>query len=339
MMKYMVSYLTIEKWRTYNLSIRPELQGQGGGMAVKTQRVVKVLGRQYYTQLISHIDEIDAPVVVIEPLWFTLYAEEELLQRVEKLRQAKTEKKLTLILACSEFELMRWSVELRNAIVGLVDVITCNCAYQASLFSYFGIKPDAILCDPIPCHVFQPPDQPNSEPVVLATGHVSWFKNASTVIEVFKALQKEGIQTTYIGSSDLWGDMGDPDALRLNRDLIAVTDHYHRSLTHLETANTMRTATIGLWVAWHECFGMGYAEMLATGLPVIAGVHGLAAERPCYRSGGTHAIIETIIELTTDAALWKTWSLESRHWAIDTVSDEVFLKQFGNILQRCTREI
>lgn len=324
----MVCYVTCKKWHDYNLHQRPEHQGFGGGMAVKTQRILEALGQQYYTQITDDPQEIDAPVVLVEPLWFKLFNEDNN-KHWEKITEIAKHDTKTLILVCSEFEVMRWEAKFREAVLNTFDKITCNCKYQANIFSYYDIIPDAILCDPIPTDVFIPPHDPVTKNSIVATGHVSWIKNVKAVINAFKKYQDKGIETTYIGSANLWGklDKNDP-ALQLESELKSVTDNFHASLSQPEVARTMQKNKFGLWKATHECFGQGYAEMMATGRPVIAGKHGLKAER---HFGDTTDDIDLMIEDEEKYSEVSTWN---RQWVKDNVSYEAFLKQFVGVLRK-----
>ena len=328
-MNYMVSYITCKKWHDYNLHQRPEHQGFGGGMAVKTQRIYEALNQQYYTQLTDNPEEVSAPVVLVEPLWFKLFNQDEN-EHWEKITQIGKLDAQTLILVCSEFEVMRWEAKFRDAVLNTFDKITCNCQYQANIFSYYDITPDAILCDPIPMDVFMPPADLVKENSIVATGHVSWFKNVKAVIKAFKGFQEKGISTGYIGSAGLWGkpkSKNDP-ALQLETELRRVTDVFYPSLTQAEVARTMQKYRFGLWLATHECFGQGYAEMMATGLPVVAGEHGLKAER---HSNDVSDDIDAMIEDAEEYAAVSTWN---RQWAITQVSYQAFLKQFTGVLRK-----
>jgi len=326
-MNYMVSYVTCKKWHDYNLHQRPEHQGFGGGMAVKTQRIVEALGQQYYTQLTDDPNDIDAPVVLVEPLWFKLYNEDDN-EHWEKITEIGKLNNRMLILVCSEFEVMRWEAKFRDAVLNTFDKITCNCQYQANIFSYYDITPDAILCDPVPMDVFMPPHDPVKENSIVATGHVSWIKNVKAVIDAFKTFQDKGISTTYIGSAGLWSkpDKSDP-SVQLETELKSVTDNFYPSLSQMEVARTMQKNMFGLWLATHECFGQAYAEMMATGLPVIAGKHGLKAERHCSTSSDD---IDLMIAEEEEYAAIATWN---RKWVKDNVSYEAFLKQFTGVLR------
>ena len=138
----MIDYLTYSKWLKYDLTILPEKQGFGGGMPVKTQRVLDVLGRRYFVRGISQVSEATAPLMVIEPLRFSMLEPNEDPFEILSELQAHPAKKL---LYCSEMALLRMDPQLRNGILSCVDAISSNCLYQAEMFKYISIKPDAIL--------------------------------------------------------------------------------------------------------------------------------------------------------------------------------------------------
>ena len=325
----MIDYFTVQRWLKYDLTILPEKQGQGGGMPVKTQRVLEVLGRRYFVRGISQISEATAPLVVIEPLRFNLLeADEDAYEILRELRQHPAKK----LLYCSEMGLLRMDPPLRNGILSCVDAITCNCLYQAEMFKYIGVKPDAILTDPIPCHIFKPSE--TRENRVIATGNISWQKNASYLVEVFSELQQLGVQTCYIGSASLWGKTSDPVSLRLEQELKQVTDYFHPNLTQAETAEVMRECTAGLWVAWHETFGMGLAELMACGLHCWMFPHGLREERPGLDFNTKTAIEGALAIAEKLDNPPECLSSTSRTWALKNVSYEAFLTQFEGIIGR-----
>ena len=329
MQSSMIDYLTCPMWLKYDLTILPEKQGFGGGMPVKTQRVLEVLGRRYFVRGISEVSEATAPLMVIEPLYFNMLEDhEDPYQKLSELKAHPAKK----LLYCSEMGLLRMDPPLRNGILSCVDAITCNCLYQAEMFKYIGVKPDSILTDPIPCHIFKPSE--NRKKRVIATGNISWQKNAAYLVEIFSELQELGIQTCYIGSASLWGKTSDPVSLRLEQELKQVTDYFHPSLTQAETAEVMRECTAGLWVAWHETFGMGLAELMACGLHCWMFPHGLREERPGL-DFNTKTAIEgalTIAEKLDNPP--ECLSSTSRTWALKNVSYEAFLTQFEGIIGR-----
>lgn len=329
-MNTMIDYLTWERYLKYDLSLLPEQQGQGGGMPVKTARVLSVLGKRYFVKGISKVTDATAPLLLIEPLRFHLYEEDEDIFELLSLLKSHPSKK---ILYCSEMALLRLEPSVLDELLSCIDIITCNCLYQANMFRYIGVKPDAILTDPIPCDVFKLSSDRHKKRVI-ATGNISWQKNAEYLIEIFSELQALSVETCYIGSANLWGKTSDPFNLNLEKALKAVTTYYHASLTQAETAEVMRSCSVGLWTAWHECFGMGLAELMASGLYCWMFPHGLRDERPG---------LDLDFDSTADAALAIAQSIDtppeclsqtSRDWAVENVSYEAFLDQFESIIGR-----
>ena len=329
MQSSMIDYLTCPMWLKYDLTILPEKQGFGGGMPVKTQRVLEVLGRRYFVRGISEVSEATAPLMVIEPLYFNMLEDhEDPYQKLSELKAHPAKK----LLYCSEMGLLRMDPPLRNGILSCVDAITCNCLYQAEMFKYIGVRPDSILTDPIPCHIFKPSE--NRTQRVIATGNVSWQKNVAYLVEIFSELQELGVETCYIGSASLWGRTSDVENLRLERELKQVADHYHPSLTQAETAEVMRECTAGLWVAWHETFGMGLAELMACGLHCWMFPHGLREERPGLDFNTKTAIEGALAIAEKLDNPPECLSSTSRTWALKNVSYEAFLTQFEGIIGR-----
>ena len=202
----MIDYLTHPRYIEYNTNYLPSFQGGGGGMGVKTCRVLEALRDVYpVTRAICNASEIEADVVLIEPLRFTLAPgpDDAVCEPCDVLIAGLRKSDSKKILYCSELALMRMPPKLRVQVVSLCDAITTNCRFQSQVFQYAGVYSNYLLCDPIPACFVSEMHYTNRKSRVIATGNVSWQKNAQQVIEVFKALN--GVcERAYIGSASLW---------------------------------------------------------------------------------------------------------------------------------------
>ena len=128
-------------------SCRP-VKAVGAGWARKTYRVLETLRDVYpRTQGICDASEITADTVLIEPLRFTLptesYGDREY-ESVETLIHELQNHKSRKILYCSELTLMRMPHFLREQVLGLSDLATANCKFQANVFKYANVHTNHI---------------------------------------------------------------------------------------------------------------------------------------------------------------------------------------------------
>ena len=334
----MIDYLTHPKFLNYDPSILPSSQGGGGGMGTKTYRVLEALRDVYpRTQGICDASEITADTVLIEPLRFTLTTEdygdreyENVEQLIHGLRNHKSRK----ILYCSELTLMRMPHLLREQVVGLSDVVTANCKFQANVFKYVNVNTNHILCDPVPDVFLSRLNYKERKPRLVATGNVSWQKNAPQVTEVFKGL-KGAVERVYVGSASLWYTaLEEEGPQRLQEELYANTDRVVREATTSQIAEEFQNARFGFWCAYHDTFATGAQEMMMSGMPVVAAKHGLASEIPAWSASGVRAQVEAIKRLAneTDESLEEQSERISK-WARENVSYAAFQGQLKEVLR------
>ena len=334
----MIDYLTHPKFLNYDPSVLPSSQGGGGGMGTKTYRVLEALRDVYpRTQGICDASEITADTVLIEPLRFTLTTEgygdreyENVEQLIHGLRNHKSRK----ILYCSELTLMRMPHLLREQVVGLSDVVTANCKFQANVFKYVNVHTNHILCDPVPDVFLSRLSYKERKPRLVATGNVSWQKNAPQVTEVFKGL-KGAVERVYVGSASLWYTaLEEEGPQRLQEELYANTDRVVHEATTAEIAREFQNARFGFWCAYHDTFATGAQEMMMSGMPVVAAKHGLASEIPAWSASGVRAQVEAIKRLAneTDESLEEQSERISK-WAVENVSYAAFQGQLKEALR------
>ena len=334
----MIDYLTHPKFLNYDPSVLPSSQGGGGGMGTKTYRVLEALRDVYpRTQGICDASEITADTVLIEPLRFTLPTEsygdkeyETVEQLIYTLRACKSKK----ILYCSELTLMRMPHFLREQVLGVCDCVTANCKFQANVFKYVGVHTSHILCDPVPDVFLSRLSYKERKPRLVATGNVSWQKNAPQVTEVFKGL-KGAVERVYVGSASLWYDASEEEGpQRLQEELYANTDRVVHEATTDQIAEEFRNARFGFWCAYHDTFATGAQEMMMSGIPVVAAKHGLASEIPVWSASGVRTQVEAIKRLLneTDESLEKQSERISK-WADENVSYAAFQGQLKEVLR------
>ena len=334
----MIDYLTHPKFLNYDPSVLPSSQGGGGGMGTKTSRVLEALRDVYpRTQGICDASEITADTVLIEPLRFTLpmegYGDREY-ESAEKLIHELRNHESRKILYCSELTLMRIPHSLRAQVVGACDVVTANCKFQANVFKYAGVHTNHILCDPVPDVFLSRLSYRERKPRLVATGNVSWQKNAPQVTEVFKGL-KGAVERVYVGSASLWYHASEEEGpQRLQEELYANTDRVVREATTSQIAEEFQNARFGLWCAYHDTFATGAQEMMMSGMPVVAAKHGLASEIPVWSASGVRAQVEAIKRLAkeTDESLEEQSDRISK-WARENVSYAAFQGQLKEVLR------
>ena len=332
----MIDYLTHPKFLNYDPSILPSSQGGGGGMGTKTYRVLEALRDVYpRTQGICDASEITADTVLIEPLRFTLPTEDYgECESVEKLIHGLRNHESRKILYCSELTLMRMPHLLREQVVRLSDVVTANCKFQANVFKYVNVHTNHILCDPVPDVFLSRLSYKERKPRLVATGNVSWQKNAPQVTEVFKGL-KGAVERVYVGSASLWYDASEEEGpQRLQEELYANTDRVVREATTSQIAEEFQNARFGLWCAYHDTFATAAQEMMMSGMPVVAAKHGLASEIPVWSASGVRAQVEAIKRLAneTDESLEEQSDRISK-WARENVSYAAFQGQLKEVLR------
>ena len=334
----MIDYLTHPKFVNYDCKQLPSAQGGGGGMGVKTFRVLEALRDTYpKTNSITNATEITADTVFIEPLRFTLATEsftsiphQPVKVLIDTLRHSKAKK----ILYCSDMTLLRMPPPLRHDVLEICDLVTCNSQFLVNAFKYIGIICNHILIDPIPS-LFEPPgDYLHRDAMVVAMGNVSWEKNSPQVSAVFKRL-KGRVKTCYIGSASLWHEnTTNPVAKRLEEELFANADTVIREATTPDVAAILTKARFGLWVAYHDTYATATHEMIMSGLATISARHGLASALPLDIQSGVENQANAIVRLldrSNDELEANAKQLTA--WANANVSYAAFQKQVASILK------
>jgi hypothetical protein len=223
---------------------------------------------------------------------------------------------------------------LRNEVIEICDVVTCNSQFLVNAFKYIGIICNHILIEPIPA-LFEPSGgYSQRDAVVVAMGNVSWEKNSPQVSAVFKRL-KGRVKTCYIGSASLWHEnTTNPLAQRLEEELFANTDAIIREATTPEVAAVLTKARFGLWVAYHDTYATTTHEMIMSGLATVSARHGLASALPLDIQSGVENQADAVLRLVErrDDELEENAKRLTR-WAHANVSYAAFQKQVASILK------
>lgn len=332
----MINYLTHETFTGYDESLKPSEQKYGrtgGGMATKTVRVIEALKRNYPTaKTITNASDINADVVLIEPLRFTMEQIEgceendDLLDLLEASDAYK-------ILYCSEKAIFRTDPMLYSRLFHICDVITVNCDFMRGLMNCLPKHPPIRpLCDPIPDEFFFP-GATKKKKQVIATGQIDWHKNVTGLIEVYEQL-KGVVERKYIGSVGLWRNADvSPLQNEMQSKLYAQCDTVIEEAGRAEIAEHFQESMLGLWVAYHDTFASGLHEMLRCGVLVTAANHGLSPEVPVIAASGVANQVAQIKELLlTPPEVLEKQAKQVADRAKERCSYDTFQSQFQTIL-------
>lgn len=340
----MIDYLTWQDWLDFN-PYNVQTGQAAAGMAQKTYRVLEALNLAYHTRGINYLADSHNKVIVIEPLWFLQASSnseprdlEEQHHIIDEL-QERRDNGCNIVLLCSELTMLALPPVIVERIKHLVDAVTVNCEFQKKLFAYVDIKPQAIVCDPIPDIFFKSGGQQNRQLKIVSGGNISYNKNSEFLIDIYQKLGEiDGLTRTYLGSSQLWSHWTRND--ELDSAMQENCDNFIELGTPYQVAHEFQTAVVGIWTTHHDCFSQVAHEMLAAGLPLIAGDHGLVDELPMY------SIIQTVDDAVraveaildeVDVDNWESMSHKNYEWSIENVSYDAFIKQFQSIISGLSR--
>ena len=200
----------------------------------------------------------------------------------------------TKILYCSEMEVLRWTGQFRNALLEICDVVTCNCDYQASLFTAIDIQNPYRLIDPIPADEFQPLTK---QMQVVAMGRISEIKGSAFIAKLFRLLADTPIETVYVGGAKLWGEAAEGD-LMLEAEIREYTDTFYENVLPQYVPEAIGSASFFVGSTIHDVFSSCHAEALMSGCISISGEHPIYAERPGFTVKTAQAAVDMIAQLT-----------------------------------------
>lgn len=334
-----IDYLVPDMYVSFDIESK---RNAGGGMQPNVNARATALASRYEVNVVSEIDQLSADFCLVESLWFakpwwhagikTQEAYDVLIADYAKKLDAFYETPSTKLLVCSELEIARipwWSrVKFDHYFAGIV----VNCRYLWNIVKALGMTPIGYLNDCIDPYLFKPGEKELS---VIFVGALKHIKNPYTIIEVFEKLQDTGIKRICVGSAEIWSNEKRYEDTELAKDIRDCTDVWIQNASYVETAYHLSSAAIGINDTWHDVSSRSNQELLMSGAVSVAGKHPIFEERPGIHGLKTaDAFVEAIEDLTdgfTEIPYKK--GIESRQWALDNLSTDVFLKQFEEILR------
>ena len=300
-----------------------------GGMHTKVDRVRRAVSELYEIRVISDLSSMRSEFLLIEPFYFRMSG----INTLDGLRShpALVSERTTKILYCSETEVFRWTGQFRKALLEICDVVTCNCDYQASLFTAVGIQNPYRLIDPIPEDEFQPLTKHKQ---VVAIGRISEIKGSAFVAELFRLLADTPIETVYVGGAKLWGEANAGD-LVLEAEIREYTDIFHENVPPRYVPEAIGAASFFVGSTIYDVFSSCHAEALMSGCISIGGAHPIYAERPGFTVKTAQAAVDMIAQLTNDFKEMPAQQRgqRARHWAEQHLSFDCFKGQLTDLLR------
>ena len=329
-----IDYLVPQMYTEFDMEAQ---RNSGGGMMPNINARKTALESRYKVNVIGSIEEMSADFCLIESLWFTkeysprisenrltaMYA-----NRVDTFFQTPS----TKVVVCSELEIARipwWSrAKLKHYPAGIV----VNTRYLWNICVALGITPIGYLCDAIDPHLFKPAPKEMS---VVACGGLKHIKNPYLIFKVFKKLEGK-MKRIYIGNAAIWSNERRSEDIALVTEIKKCTDVWIENASYIETAYHLSRASIGINDTWHDVSSRINQEMLMSGVVSVAGKHPLFEERV-----GIHgleiadAFVEAIKNLTKGFTKLPPAekAKESREFALQNFSTDVFLQQFNEIVR------
>ena len=320
----MIDILVPDTIARYDISQPPGPANAGGGMSVKYARVEEALSMRYTVRRLSDVEDVNADIVIVDPLWFTWGGDID--EKTEAFLCCGFER----VLICgSESNLLYWPHRLRARVV-IQDATwrTHNSRYQRQFLRTCGIYDSQYLCDPVPESLFYPATK---APRIYASGQISWEKRTESLVELYTYLQGSHVETCYVGSATTWGDDDNPESLserfRLQALLQDVTDTFHGNVTQAQVARISNTSQFFMHVAEHDTSCQGEQEAAMGGACLFGLGHPINAERPVRQFVDIAECAEAILQTRiTSRANTKVHDFAMRNW-----SYEAFLKQFDRL--------
>ena len=313
----------------YDLSKPPGLDNPTAGMGVKYARVEDALRRRYpNARRVTHLEDVSAEVVMVDPLWFRNAAHDNRLRIADEFVQKGFNRS---ILYASDHYLMTMPDELRRKIIPNVTWVTHNSDYQRNAFRSRGIYHSEYLCDPIP-DVFAPTTK---VPRVYTASQVNWSKRIDDLIEIYEILHPTHVETVFVGSATMWGHTGSgaesSQRYRLQDALKEVCDVFLGNGPETEVAQWANASMHHLLVSQHDCSSQNQEEAGLSGCVLWGTGHPLNRERPVFQCSRPRDIAEAILEM--DEAECVARSAQVREYAYTHWSYDAFLNQLENLVR------
>ena len=332
-----IDLLTLPQFLNLDIQARRGHQNSGGGMSSLVNAFISVLSNRYRIRTVTTLSEIGSDYVIIDAVFFGCldargsYQFAELAEQLTAVKRKSPDRKM--LLWCAEKTFLRMPPVHREAILSCMDAVVVTDPYIENLFKAINVVPIGYLCDCINPDVFRPGEKELS---VIHVGALKHIKNIDWVIDIYERLEGTGIQRIYLGSAALWSSENRIEDQVLIEKIQSITETYIPNASIAEVAYQNAHAAFTVNNTWHDCSSRANEELLMSGVISIYGEHPLFNGRPGFKVKTPQEAVEKISELTDgftqppDPILHK----ESRSWALANVSDEIFLKQFENLM-RC----
>lgn len=339
-----VDILTPLHFARLNIEAQRGHTNAGGGMSCLMNAARATLSNHYQVNFCPEISELQSDLVIIDALFIanrtvkhTRRKRKKILpeQSIAELQKDKAcHRHRKYLLWCAEMSAFRWLPADRRNITTLVDGIVVTDPYLWQLCKGVGITPLGYLCDAINPDLFRPAKK---EMTVTAVGALKHIKNVDWVIEVFKLLDGK-MKRTYLGSAGLWSRENRSEDRALIPKIQAVTEEHYPNASPIEVAYHNAHAAFAVNDTWHDCSSRSNEELLMSGVISIHGRHPLFTPRPGFRVKTADEAVAKIAELTENFTQLPDPKLHehSRQWALENVSTDKFIEQFGNIVRYFT---
>lgn len=340
-----IDILTLAYFKNLNIEAKRGSQNSGGGMACLMNAATAALSPYYRVNLIENFDEIRSDFVILDAVVPTNkivekseginYPPSEVIQIFieEFLAEKASHPDRKFLLWCAEKSILRWMPEHRDAILKNVDLLAVTDPYLWQLLQAIEIVPSGFLCDAVNPDLFRPAAKRNMS--VISVGALKYIKNIDYIIDVYARLEGTGVNRIYLGGASLWSQENRPEDHALIESIEAVTDVYMPNASVVEVAYQNAHAAISVNNTWHDCSSRANEELLMSGVIWLHGEHPLFKGRPGYTVKTPEAAVEKIYELTDGFKELPAPQLhaQSRQWALENVSTDIFLEQFKNLVR------
>ena len=330
-----IFYLTVDRYHQYNPMLPPGVNNPGGGISDKTLAALKAWRRFYRVGVSEKINDYpDANILVVEPLWFKLrgglHDELQSPDLDEAIAQYESHGASIKIVYMSEFSFLKFPKPIRDRIIAASTVVTSNCDYQKQFCRQFGIETEQ-LCDPVDDTLLPAVQRPRTMSVV-AFGRISTTKNSEKIIELFRALKDEPVETVYIGDSLLWGDSGGVDKA-LEWEMQRVADTYHPNMTMKSLMEHLSGYACAVFDSFHDSCSASNITALMSGVRCFYGLHGCWRGRPGV--GPLDTVDDFVDALKTETDNFTTIpdARADRDWVMQRYSLNAFLNDWTNLLK------
>lgn len=332
-------YLLVPKQISrYNLYEPPAPRiNPGGGMGVKYARVVEAARPLWSAKRIHSLDGMPrTDFLLVDPLWFEWQAkrgDESFRERVKAVEDFDAKYKVWY---GSELSFMSWNANQINLVMKVFDMATHNCGYLKQMQTYFNhemLNESMLLCDPTPEYLFYPARKENR---IIAMSQISWIKQTSEVVKIFKGLKDSPIETIYVGSANLWSDSEAEDQV-LNRfqlecDIRSSSDIFKRNLDQQGTSYHVNTSKHFVHTSYHDTSCQSQQENALAGTILWGLTHPLNKERGAFCFENPEDLTEALLAYSNVSHdEYMEDSNRTRQYGLDNFSYAAWKKQMRSI--------